>query len=578
MEKRFRLTDEQREILKEVLQGGTLKVSSYAGTGKTTTLIECVRAVKPRRALVLAFNHSVKEELARKLPNNCAVYTLHGLAYKLLSRDLDLRRRLVDRSTFTDALYNLFEDEDFSKIVLMRNVFEAYCNSEFAKISESTVFRLLLSDYSLRNHALALSGEDLLVKGNSRKKLREMAGWLAERLEYIVYAISRGELPITHDYYLKAFQVRFDRYRNYFKQFHLLAVDEAQDVNGVQEFVLLNTPIPVKLAIGDKHQQIYSWRKAINTLARLRWKEKYLTTSFRFHNDDVVESVNDFLTKWKGEKKPLRAIKTGRKTGLKAIISRTNARLVEEIARLDCRIRFTRPLEEIFRTAREANKILDYLDTGDEYYLRTLPSYIKALVKEIAEKVGGRPEEVANFLDEIGEQEYAYALRLAMRYDIEALYRKAQRLNDPQATLVLSTAHSAKGLEFDEVYICDDFKDLEDVVAQRIRQRIDVRDEEHAHEIVRRIREFDEEFSDVIDEMDIYYVAFTRGLYVVKGEGARRMMESFARGFNGKTLWEKVKRKERAEEELWQAQVQSPSEQETDREDGWDEEEDELPF
>jgi len=535
----IRLTEEQQEIIKALKTSDKLKVNAYAGTGKTTTIKACAEAFQDKKILVLAFNRSVADELRSKLGNNCSVYTLHSLAYSLLGI-AEYKDRLQSEKVFLDRLKELFDGEDFLTVKTYAKAFESYCNSEFTEINEENIVKLLFRNYDLRKKALGLIGKSVFKR--SKKDLYKVAGELAERIEYIFYAIEKQAIPFTHSYYLKVFQLRLDNYINFFKKFYLLAVDEAQDINGVQEYVLKHAPVPKKLAVGDKHQQIYSWRLAINSLARLKdWDERYLTISFRFQDEIIPTYANAFLRNWKGESKLMNYKKSGRKTHTKAIISRTNSVLIRELADINEEVRFTRNINDIFKTVREAKQLLDYFYTGNENELKGLPNYVKQLAiefKDIAQSVW----DFASLFDSVGEEDYAFGIIIAERYDIEALYEKAKKLHNPNAKLTLSTAHSSKGLEFDKVKLTEDFQPLEEVVAKRLYQMLSITSEKKAEEVVKRIKEFDEEMSEVIDEINLYYVAWTRALYDIKGEGAINIMTSFQKVFDGKLLFEEIER------------------------------------
>mgnify|MGYP001772529639 CR=1 FL=1 len=570
----IKLTEEQKEVIKALGQLDKVKVNAYAGTGKTTTIRACAEVFKGKKILVLAFNRSVVNELKEKLGSNCAVYTLHGLAYSLLQVDGSGNRFVRDRKVFLDELIDLF-GEDHLTVRIYARVFEAFCNSEFTEVSEENLVKLLWRNYRLRRQALTHFGKSIL--DFSEKDLYEIAGKLADRIEYVFYAVGKGALPITHDYYLKLFQLRFEDYLNFFKDFYLLAVDEAQDVNGVQEHVLKHAPVPKKLAVGDKHQQIYSWRLAINSLTRLKdWEEKYLTVSFRFQNEQIVDYTNKFLKNWKGETNLMRFERTGRRTGKRAIISRTNSILVQELERITEEINFTRDIEDIFRTVRESERLMRYFFTGKESFLDGLPNYVKKLAVEFRERARGL-EEFAFLFELAGEEDYAIGIIIAKNYDVELLYEKAKKLYDPNAKLVLTTAHSAKGLEFDEVVLTEDFKPLEKVVALKLERMLRINSEEEAREVVERIKSFDEKLSEVIDEINLYYVAWTRALYDVIGPGAINVARSFEKVFDGKLLFEEI-RKLRKKEELMQTIWKEISKQREDDGIDWNKLDEEFDF
>lgn len=78
----------QKKIFDFVLHGtGNAVVKARAGSGKTHTLITSMRLVpEKKQCLFLAFNRSVRDEIAEKLAgqDNCSVMTVHSLGYRMI--------------------------------------------------------------------------------------------------------------------------------------------------------------------------------------------------------------------------------------------------------------------------------------------------------------------------------------------------------------------------------------------------------------------------------------------------------------------------------------------------------------
>ena len=74
------IADLEKKVFNET---SIIKLESYAGTGKTTTLEEIFKYYPSKRILYLVFNASMKREAEQRLSNqkNVKVSTLHGLAY-----------------------------------------------------------------------------------------------------------------------------------------------------------------------------------------------------------------------------------------------------------------------------------------------------------------------------------------------------------------------------------------------------------------------------------------------------------------------------------------------------------------
>jgi F-box protein 18 (helicase) len=71
-----------------------------------------------------------------------------------------------------------------------------------------------------------------------------------------------GEIEVTHDFYLKKFQLQTQSL-----PFDYILFDEGQDASPAMLDIFLKQPA-VKVIVGDTHQQIYSWRYAVNSLEK----------------------------------------------------------------------------------------------------------------------------------------------------------------------------------------------------------------------------------------------------------------------------------------------------------------------
>lgn len=83
----FQPTDEQLAVIDLAKGHQSLMIQAYAGTAKTTTLTLAAPGVKGG-TLVLAFNKKIAQELQGRLPGSFLVKTLNGLGYGALRRGL----------------------------------------------------------------------------------------------------------------------------------------------------------------------------------------------------------------------------------------------------------------------------------------------------------------------------------------------------------------------------------------------------------------------------------------------------------------------------------------------------------
>ena len=88
---------------------------------------------------------------------------------------------------------------------------------------------------------------------------------------------SNNEIGITHDAYLKLYQLSKRKIRN----IDFILIDESQDANPAVLDILDNQDIQ-RIYVGDQYQQIYRWRGSLNAMKEIEGSKLFLTQSFRF--------------------------------------------------------------------------------------------------------------------------------------------------------------------------------------------------------------------------------------------------------------------------------------------------------
>lgn len=84
----FKPTPEQKSIFNHVKnRPENLLIEAYAGSGKTTTIVEAVKLLPESLSITfLAFNKHIAEELREKLPSHVRCYTTYGLGTSAIKR------------------------------------------------------------------------------------------------------------------------------------------------------------------------------------------------------------------------------------------------------------------------------------------------------------------------------------------------------------------------------------------------------------------------------------------------------------------------------------------------------------
>jgi F-box protein, helicase, 18 len=427
----MKLTPEQEAVVaRDLAPGEVVKVIAFAGTGKTTTLVRYAAARPRMRFLYVAFNKSVQLDAAARFPANVVCKTSHALAFARFGAKH--RQRLVPgfkANTVMQALgLDGYEAAKFAIDTLMN-----YLVSADARVGKRHI------PFVCRQYFEAL-----------KRPMPDVVA-LANRLGRLMCTAENPEIGMLHDGYLKLFQLSRPRLGC-----DCILLDEAQDINPVTAEVILSQPETPKILVGDPNQQIYSFRGAQNSLARVKSSETlYLTGSFRFHAK-IAAVANLVLRQFKGEQKKLRGLRKKRAAasgGPQTVIARTNAKIFEEAAAQTRRgkkvgfvggiggYRFNRLLD-VYRLFQGApHRIRDP-------YIRSFPSFgeLEAYARAVEDR------EAMSLCKVV--QNHRHQIPLQVR----AITEKA--VDEKQAEVVLTTAHKAKGLEWSDVTLADDFPDL----------------------------------------------------------------------------------------------------------------------
>lgn len=127
----FEPSSYQTKIFDCVVHGsGNAVIKARAGSGKTATIIACMKLVQSKKKCIfLAFNKSVKEEIEGKLTGypNCTVKTVHGLGFSMLCSYLD-EQPIVDEFKYNTYLRRNINELSNAPIKDKKKIDE-YCDS-----------------------------------------------------------------------------------------------------------------------------------------------------------------------------------------------------------------------------------------------------------------------------------------------------------------------------------------------------------------------------------------------------------------------------------------------------------------
>lgn len=424
-------TAEQQAVVDLDLEPGeAAKVSAYAGTGKTSTLIAYAAAHPGDRTLYLAFNKAVADESKRKFGVNVTVKTVHALAYQHVGRKFTL-------GTLQQFKVSKLIRCDVYVGTLICHTLENWWNSASPKIGV--------------DHAPPDVHSRLPV-GYQHELVR------AANIVWKAMLDQKEDWPMTHAGYLKLFQLE-----NRNLGYDTVLVDEAQDTNEVTQAIVETQRKNGARVIwtGDRFQQIYSWRGAVNAMDLMKGTELFLTQSFRF-GVPVANLATMLLDAFFDVVHPVVGLKSfdtqiGQVDAKKphTVLTRTNKGVF--------RVAYQNVLQGV-PTSAGGVTFDQFLDTLLDVYLifvgrahecktpslrwfKSWSQFNEYVKSRLDAEMWGKIE----LVNEMGQQ---------IPVAIERI--KGALVNESLATVNVLTAHRAKGLEWDQVVLHDDFTELLD--------------------------------------------------------------------------------------------------------------------
>lgn len=464
-------TPEQDAILNA--KGRRVRINARAGTGKTTSLKLLARQYPDRRILYLVFNRKAREEAKNSFPKHVDPMTVHALAYR---REGYKWKNTLGHFSPADML-GAFGQQEQMLATMSHDFLVYFLNSPHSRLEEA------VQPFS---RTLPEGAQEMFLQVQYR---------IVDAARKIATEWNAGRRHCPHDFYLKlchksgAFQAALRRY-------DMILVDEAQDLSPIMLDALKQYPNRIFL-VGDTHQQIYSFRYAIDAMRKLACDEEYeLSQSFRFGRP-IAELVSLFIQESKQQRQfrihgnpgqssrveLYQQIASPSASGPTAVLSRSNVALFENAMQLrsrNCSFAFERDLYPLLM------KTLDVYWLADRRPENIRDPLIRSFrstqdLEEFARGSGNSQlQGMLQIVEKHAEEFPGVVFELS-----ERTYNQSETGNAPD--FVLSTIHSAKGQEYEQVYIDPDLVENLDTV-------------------------FENDLQFETDELNVAYVGFTRAI------------------------------------------------------------------
>ena len=453
----------------------TFKCEAFAGCAKTSTSVEYAHAY-PIEALYLAFNTSIALEAKGKFPSHVLTKTANAYAYQQMNVRAysDRMLRFSMKPEHLDPCENLIRPMGHMTEKSVRYAIIKSINS-FLISGDRKIEKHHLNPFPIAHRPAAAS----------------MVQQVADRM----LAFETSDMHFTHDIYLKAFQLRGkieDRFR-------YLIIDEAQDLNPVLIAIAKQSGLPC-IIIGDPKQSIYRFRGAEQAMDYFEGPTFPLTQSFRFGQD--VASVANFILKQSHER-PSNLIRgnpnksteireyKGTISGKATILARTNMRLFESLV----------SIPSTFHVVGDIGDMINLVEAGHHMWAKARG---RPAGKYIYNQMLARFRSWEDVLESVEVDEDPEITRMVNIIDLyqeripEVIkdLRSRSMESESDARFVVSTAHKAKGREWDTVIMLDDFMPIIQLKAMRSKKRITP-------------QEYDQ-------EINLLYVSATRAIKVLQ--------------------------------------------------------------
>jgi F-box protein 18 (helicase) len=420
------LTTEQRGIVKS--NAPYLVVEAFAGASKTFTLVQYALARPYEKMLYVSFNKSIQMEAQAKFPPNVQCKTTHALAFPYTGR-------LYAHKT------GMLRPNDVMRFYGMPVLDATYLVSTIDRFIASAD-RKILADH---------------LPPEVPAAYRDLALEQANQLWEDVKNVDNKVLRMPHDGYLKLFKLSNP---DLSAKYQVILFDEFQDANPCTAAIYVNQRCK-KVLVGDRHQSIYGFRHAMHAFEMIEGEpERHsLTHSFRFGHG-VTNVSNHLLKCFKNEQRSIIGCGVAELTHARvdrtrqyAIICRTNARVFANAVGLlnTKKVHFVGGIDTY-----PLGKLLDVFQIWNNTHGEITDPFFRAF---------GNFDELEAYAHAVDDKEIMSLMGAVKDYghNLPGLVANVRAQNcaiRDEADVLVMTVHRAKGLEFDQVVLEDDFEEL----------------------------------------------------------------------------------------------------------------------
>ena len=465
-----KFTEEQEAAIDLAAQGEDFSLIAPAGSGKSATAVGMGGRLKGKKTLYLVYNTAARKEAEVKFKDMpwVDVRTTSQIAWReYASTHKDRMSPRAQHVPAKEVAKTLgLSDVDFGdglvingygQAKLATDAIERFCNSDREKI--------LYTDVPL---------EVLGVEQGPIDAARAHIAQLAWRLwNQAIKPESKLRFTMSH-----AFKLVADGGINF--GYDVVLTDEAQDSNDCTIRFIKNQVGAQAILIGDPAQALYGWRGASDQIMRHKGERLFLTQSFRF-GDAVAEEAMKHLVHTetgvtiKGLSSIQDKVTEGDMMDPDMVLTRTNAGAMEwaiSYLAIGKRVALLKGTEAILSLAYSAAALMK----GEK-------------PRDLELSAFSTWGELVEFTDEPGGGHLKPLVRLVQAHGVHKLIEACKKMVEynpryPKHDVALSTCHSIKGLEWENVQLGDDFfepRPFENPITQKLEPGVIDRHEAMLH-------------------------------------------------------------------------------------------------
>ncbi len=442
-------SDFQKAIFQDVASGrGHTVVQARAGCGKTSTIVEALSYIPKGkktgarlRALLVAFNKSIAEELQRRAPHYVTVSTLHSFGLRAITQTFG--KVTIDKNKTITILKSLRGDEikwdwafAVAKVVSLAK--GVLVHDEEGIINLADAFQVDMGKTAKERSEFSATVLDILQRSKDMTSIIDFDDMIW--------------LPVV----LKLQVATFPR----------VIVDELQDMNACQlELIIMAlSPKGRFLGVGDDRQAIYQFRGAGedsigDVVKRLSAKVLPLSITYRCAKKIVAEIqhiVPDFQAHESNAAGEIHHFDTtqmmAEAQGGDFILSRTNAPLLRIC------LNFIKDRRSATIAGRDIGaNLISFIKKSNQTTIATFLAFVDEWALEESMRLAMKkpPQDATVVFD---RQDCYEVLCSGVKTLAEVISRIELLFSDKTDgnLIVCSSTHKAKGLERDRVFLLRD--------------------------------------------------------------------------------------------------------------------------